>query len=292
MSAPATLALRGVTRRFGAITALDGVDLDVPAGAVCGLLGVNGAGKSTVLRLLAGALEPDAGSVLVDGQPSTSRAARARVGWVAERPLVRDDLTVARALAFVADIYGVARPPPESVGLGEVGHRVLAALSRGWRQRVALAMALLPRPVALLLDEPTAGLDPAEAASLRARIAGLAGAVTVLWSTHLVTDVERACDHVAVLRRGRVVAAGPTAALAGADHVLVGVDDPAGALASLRALEGVLEVAAVDGGLRVRTEGDRRPELARALVAHGLRALTPVGLEARLLARLDGESAP
>lgn len=212
------LVADGLTRRFADATAVDGVSFSLARGEVVGFLGHNGAGKSTTLRLLAGALSPSAGRATVGGHEATALPARRLVGWLPETPPLHPDLTVAEQLAFAASLRG--RAPRQEVtrllercGLNELRRRTNATLSKGTRQRVGLAVALAGDPPVLLLDEPTAGLDPAQAASVRALVRELAADHAVLLSTHLVSEVAAVCDRALLLRRGRLVLDEPVATL-------------------------------------------------------------------------------
>ena len=228
VGAPAVrLALRGLTRRFGAHVAADGVTLEVRAGEIVGFLGANGAGKTTTLRCAAGLLRPHAGEVEIDGHALARdpAAARARLGFVPDRPYLYERLTPPEFLAFVAALYDVAPATAEAriaallerLALGDAAAATIESASLGTRQKIAVAAALVHEPALLLLDEPLGGLDPPAAftlkALLRERTAAGAG---VLVSTHQLEVAERLCDRVVMLRRGRVVAAGTLAELRGA----------------------------------------------------------------------------
>jgi ABC-2 type transport system ATP-binding protein len=220
------LRLDGLVRRYGPVTAVDGVSLAVESGEIVGFLGPNGAGKTTTLRVIAGLLRPDTGSVTIAGHALATEplAAKRRLGFVPDRPYLYDRLTAYEFLAFVAALYDV---PPEIVRdrgewllqrLGLLGEArdLIETYSLGMRQKTAIAAALLHDPPLLLLDEPLVGLDPQGARALkdllRERTARGAG---VLVSTHLLDVAERLCDRVVILRRGRVVASGTLASLRG-----------------------------------------------------------------------------
>ena len=205
-------------KKFATRTAVDGVSFHVPAGAICGFLGPNGAGKSTSMRMLAGALAPDGGSIEIDGANvwTQPREARARMGWLPERAPVQLDASVEEVVQWSARMKGVekksvtlfARHAMDQCGLLDARARLCGELSRGFRQRVGLAAALASRPKVLLLDEPTAGLDPAQVLAFRKLLQSLKGDVTVLLSTHVLAEVEATCDRLIVLDRGRVIATG------------------------------------------------------------------------------------
>lgn len=208
--ADALLVADGLSRRFADVDAVVGLSFTVARGEVVGFLGHNGAGKSTTLRMLAGALAPSSGRALVDGHGAASLRARRCVGWLPETPPLHPELTVVEQLAFAAALKGCApaREVPrliERCGLGDLRRRTTGTLSKGTKQRVGLAAALAGDPPLLLLDEPTAGLDPAQAASVRALVRELAVDHGVLLSTHVVSEVAALCGRALLLRRGALV---------------------------------------------------------------------------------------
>ncbi|MFP3939970.1 MAG: ABC transporter ATP-binding protein [Thermoanaerobaculia bacterium] len=219
----AVVRARRLTRRFGARTAVDAVDLDVSRGEVFGFLGPNGAGKSTLIRMLLGLLAPSGGSVEVLGlrMPDGAERLRPRVGYMTQRFSLYQDLSVEENLDFVAEIYGLGgaerRERVEAAlsgyGLAERRRDRPEHLSGGWRQRLALAAATIHRPELLLLDEPTAGVDPQSRREFWEEIFALAAdGATVLVSTHYMDEAVR-CHRLCILRDGRTVAVGQPAAL-------------------------------------------------------------------------------
>ncbi|MBM4279925.1 MAG: ABC transporter ATP-binding protein [Deltaproteobacteria bacterium] len=215
-------AARGLRHAWAGSSALVDVDVEVCAGRITGFLGRNGAGKSTTLRILAGVVVPDGGTVVVGGWSAHDPRARAQIGWAPEEPAVADGLTVREQLTFAARLRGLSRREVtaqlgsllSSLDLTSVEARLCGALSRGTRRRVGLAMALLGQPRVLLLDEPTAGLDPAQVAALRALLLQKRQeGVAILLSSHVVAELEGLIDDVVVLARGRTVCAVDRAAL-------------------------------------------------------------------------------
>ncbi len=218
------IALRGVTKRFGAITAVDRLDLEVPAGICLGLLGNNGAGKSTTMRLLTAQAIADAGTVEVLGHPlpREAKAARARCGVVPQRDNLDEELTATQQLAVFARLYRVPRRERraavaralELVELSDRAHTRIDELSGGMRRRLLIARGLVHRPELVLLDEPTVGLDPQVRQDLWSLVARLRDeGTTVVMSTHYIEEAEELADDVAIMARGRVIDRGTPRAL-------------------------------------------------------------------------------
>ena len=268
--------LDGVSRRFGAVTAVDGVSFRAVPGEVLGLLGPNGAGKTTTMRLLVGYLRPHGGAIRVGGVDATADpvGVRRQVGYMPEVGALYQDMPVRSFLAYCARLHGLSRDQRSgavtrvlrAAGLQGVGRQLIGTLSHGYRQRVALAQALVPDPPVLVLDEPTSGLDPRQRVEVRDLVAGLARTRTVLMSSHLLSEVTDLCRRVVVLDRGRVVAEEQVATLAaraGTGLEVRVTGDPDRAAAVVRAVAGV-EAVEVRGRLLVVTG---TAELAREAVA-------------------------
>jgi ABC-2 type transport system ATP-binding protein len=224
------LALRGIVRSFGDRRAVAGVTFEVVAGEAVLLVGRNGAGKTTLLRIATGFLDPDAGEVIVDGIAMARERARAqaRLGYLPEQAPAPGELTVGEHLYLRARQKGVARAAAavaravELAGLGEVLRQRIATLSKGFRQRVGLADALLGDPPLVILDEPTSGMDPIQVKQLREHLVAAARDRAILVSSHAVADLEPLASRVAVLRAGELVAIDTPGALcrrAGADRL-------------------------------------------------------------------------
>ncbi len=281
------LLLEGLTRDFGTVRAVDHLDLGVRRGEVLGLLGHNGAGKTTTIRLVAGLLTPTAGRVRMDGlNPVTDGVAvRRRLGVLPANAAVDDRLTGRQNLRFTAELFDLPHVEADPRLDGLLAHLQLAeradepagTYSTGMRQRLSLARVLLHDPEVLLLDEPTASLDPVAARLVRDMIAELAAgrgggdARTVVLSTHDLDEAQRLCDRVAILEHGRIRALGTPAELAGAwgNDVVIEVqpDDLAAALA-LEPVAGV--VAQAENGRHLRVPGVARAEVPR--IVHDLSA--------------------
>jgi ABC-2 type transport system ATP-binding protein len=190
------------------------LSLSVARGEVLGLLGVNGAGKSTSLRLIAGVLAPDQGRVLLDGADlyADPTLARRGIGYLPERAPLHSELDVSEYLGFCARLRGLARAPAqravareiERCDLGEVRRRLIGALSKGFQQRVGLAQALLHEPALVVLDEPASGLDPVQALRMRELIGNVRASQGVILSTHQLAEAQASCDRVAILHGGRL----------------------------------------------------------------------------------------
>jgi len=278
---PAATALavetKGLTKRFGARAAIDGVDLQVPQGSAFGFLGPNGAGKTTMIRTLLGLTHATSGTMRLLGYPVPAERAQAlqRVGAIVEEPRFHDQLTGRQNLHIIAAARGPeadARIAPalERVRLSERADDKVKSYSLGMRQRLGVARCLLADPTLLILDEPTNGLDPAGIQEFRIMIRAMVEEEgrTVFLSSHLLSEVERICDHAAIVDLGHVIAQGPIAELAGgADRheVIVGVDDEDRALTILHASDLVADARRSDDGLRVVLAAG--PETAAAVNA-------------------------
>jgi ABC-2 type transport system ATP-binding protein len=249
------LALEGVSKRFGGITAVDQVSFQVDRGQVVGFLGPNGAGKSTTMRMITQFIEPDTGSIKLDGVPldDAGREAKRRLGYLPENNPLYTEMLVSEYLDFVGRLREL--PPAErrsavdeavaGTGLEPVFHRPIGELSKGFRQRVGLAAAILHRPDLLILDEPTEGLDPNQRVEIRHLIGNLGRERTVLLSTHVLPEVQFTCSRLLIINQGRIVADGPVdqliARAKGASHI--GVEAAGNGIASrLAALPGVASV--------------------------------------------------
>ncbi len=226
---------RGLSKQYRGVRALDGLDLDVPTGAVCGFLGPNGAGKTTTMKIIMGLVRPTAGHVFVLGHEvqRAGPSARARIGYLPQDPVFPAHHTIRGLVSYSARFYpGCPRGRAlrrrvdgliERVGLDDKARRHVAALSGGERQRLGVAQALIADPDLVILDEPSAGLDPAGRRAMLELIASLSGDTTVFYSTHILDDVERVSDSVVMINRGAVVAQGPLTSIleaTGQDYVV------------------------------------------------------------------------
>jgi gliding motility-associated transport system ATP-binding protein len=281
------IAVQGVTKRFGEIVAVDDVSFEVHSGEVVGFLGPNGAGKTTTMRMLTGTLQPDLGQVLFDGSPigEDLTASKERVGYLPESNPLYEEMLVAEYLEFAARMRSLEssaarsaiRAAVEQTGLESVFFRPVGELSKGYRQRVGLAAAILHQPEILVLDEPTEGLDPNQRVDIRALISELGKERTVLLSTHVMREVEATCDRILVITEGSLVADGTVddliAGRQGISHYTVEVEGE-GVTGTLAKLPGVDSHTSseIDGRTRVRlaVSGDKelRPEIFRLATEH------------------------
>jgi ABC-type multidrug transport system, ATPase component len=264
----------GLTKRYGALTAVDDLHLTVRAGEVYGFLGPNGAGKTTALRMLLGLVRPSAGTVRLFGRPPGANQL-ARVGALIEGPAFYPYLSGRENLRVLAHYARVGTDRVELVldlvNLTDRADDRYAGYSLGMKQRLGVAAALLKDPRLLILDEPTNGLDPVGMADMRTLIRRLgAGGCTVLVSSHLLGEVEQVCDRVGVVSRGRLIAEGSVADLRGSPGLRVLADPLDEAAARVRALVGAERVRVVDGGLDVAVEPERAAWLNAELVGAGL----------------------
>jgi ABC-2 type transport system ATP-binding protein len=275
-----------LSRRFGTVQALDDVSFRVERGEVAGFLGPNGAGKSTCMKILTGSLAPGAGHARIDGIDVAREpvAAQRLVGFMPEHTPLYTEGTVREFLGFVAALKGVARAELrdhlDSViarcFLGEVAHRLVGHLSKGFRQRVGLAQALVGDPPVLILDEPTSGLDPHQIVEIRELVRSFRGEKTVLFSSHILAEVGQVCDRVVILDRGRVVAERAGHDLASDDDagtVVLSWDGNREAVArALGEVAGEDAVTLTDGGAEVVIAGNPveiKPRLAESVVRAG-----------------------
>ena len=282
------IEVAGLTKRYGPTLAVADVSFEVQKGEVLGFLGPNGAGKTTTMRVITGYLSPSEGKVRVAGYDIVDEPleAKRRTGYLPETPPVYPDMAVVEYLAFVARIKGVPRKEiksritevSEKCAVTDVQRRQIGKLSKGYRQRVGLAQALIHNPDVLILDEPTAGLDPKQIIETRELIKGLAGQHTVVLSTHILPEVSKTCQRVLVISQGKIVASGTpdelTHRLQGYETVLLTAEGPAAEMMErLQRVSGVNLVEprdAADARVTFEVQAEKgqdvRAELARAVV--------------------------
>ena len=305
----------GVSKYYGARRALSEVSFSIQQGEVVGFLGLNGAGKTTVLKVLCGLLVPSAGKVTVDGVDGveTPRELRKRIGFLPDRPPLHPEMTVRQMVAYAARLCGL---PAERVtarvgevlslcGLADVADDLIEWLSHGYRQRVGIAIAVAHEPKLVVLDEPISGLDPAQIVAMRGLIRGLKEKHTVLISSHILSEISHTCDRILVLHQGRIVAQGNEASLAAGLSAPVEIlargkvgDAERADLARLEGVSGLEVEAAGEGLVRLRarlTSDAAREQLVATLVQRGLGVRSVVdsqtGLESVFLKLTQGGEA-
>lgn len=221
MSAPITLSAQNLVRRRDNRLVVDNVTLELRRGEVLGLLGHNGAGKSTTLQMLTGALPPQSGQIAICGfdlldQPQQAKAC---IGFLPEHPPLYRDMRVDDFLLYAARLHKIPSAKlsealalaKQRCGLQDSGRKVIGALSKGYQQRVGIAQAIIHKPAVVVLDEPTVGLDPAQIRDIRTLIRELGDSSSVILSTHLLNEVESLCDRVLILQKGRLIYSGSSA---------------------------------------------------------------------------------
>ena len=279
------IEVQGLTKRYGPVTAVNDVSFRVEAGEILGFLGPNGAGKTTTMRVITGYMPATEGKVLVAGYDVFEQPleAKRRTGYLPETPPLYPEMTVGEYLTFVARIKRVPGREVKSrvdeamkkTRIADVARRHCAKLSKGYRQRVGLAQAILHNPEVLVLDEPTAGLDPKQIIETRQLIRELGGSHTIILSTHILPEVSQTCQRVVIINKGRVVAVDTpdnlTARLRGSETMYVQVaGPPEQAQSALASLAGVTRVSATsnrEGIAEVEVDSERGRDVRRELAA-------------------------
>ncbi|MBN1617148.1 MAG: ATP-binding cassette domain-containing protein [Spirochaetales bacterium] len=249
-----------VSRFFDSVKAVDDISFSIQKGEIVGLLGPNGAGKTTTMRMITGFLDPSDGSVLIDGTDTREniRDTKRKIGYMSESAPLYGDMIASDYLEYLARLHGVdaqTRIPSlaRECGITEVMHQNIATLSRGYRQRVGLAHALIHDPEILILDEPTSGLDPNQIIEVRKLIKEIGRTRTVIISTHILSEVESLCDRIIIINHGRIVADSPTAEIRtrvgnrSTVRVQMAGSKAASRLSALQRLSGVASVSSFEG---------------------------------------------
>ena len=301
----------GLTKDYGARRAIENLTFEAKQGEVVGFLGPNGAGKTTTMRILAGYMPPSFGTAQVAGFDilEESIEVRKRVGYLPETVPLYPDMTVFDYLKFMADLRHLPNADDmvdnalEMVQMEQRAEGYIANLSKGMRQRVGLAQALLHKPEVLILDEPTIGLDPAQVVEVRGIIRDVGKERTVLLSTHILSEAQQLCDRVLIINKGRIVAEDTPenlqARLVGAERSILRVKgDPEGLMAQIAKISGVQDIKIrPDGALEFQFAPgvDVRPEVAKTVIMSGydLLELSPVGLSLEeIFLELTRDGAP
>ena len=310
------IQVENVTKRYGPKTAVRDISFEVDRGEIVGFLGPNGAGKTTTMRILTGFLPPTSGRARVGGFDVLEQPieVKKRIGYLPETPPLYPEMEVGDYLRFVAGIKGIAKPEIgrrvasvlERTSSEDVRRTLVGKLSKGYRQRVGLAQALIHNPDVLVLDEPTSGLDPKQIIEVRGLIRDLAGEHTIILSTHILSEVSGTCSRVIIINEGRIEASDTpenlTAQLQGANAVLIEVEGPPGEvqdrLGQEPGVRAVSQEAGRDGRILWRVEidkdGSAPRRLAEAMVnsGWGLYRLEPLGLSLEdIFLKLTGDDA-
>ncbi len=292
------IQVRDLTKTYGPTLSIDSLSFEVGEGDVLGFLGPNGAGKSTTMRILTGLARPTAGSARVGGfdVQGENEKVRQLIGYCPERAPVYDEMTLAGFLEFMGGIRGLSsreakremERTTDLVNLQNERRRLLRNLSKGTRQRAAIAQSLLGDPKVLILDEPTAGLDPSQINDVRELIRSMAGRRTVILSTHILPEVEMTCSRVVIIAGGRIVAKGTPESLIGEEkrEIIVAVRGERAPLEKILQPLGSCDIRRVgetwQGALRPKSKTDPRAEIAREVVGAGLELIELRAASARL----------
>jgi ABC-2 type transport system ATP-binding protein len=290
------IQVNGLTKDYGARRAIDNLSFDAEQGEIVGFLGPNGAGKTTTMRILTGYMPPTDGSATVAGYDivEESLEVRKRVGYLPETVPLYNDMTALEYLKFMAELRRIPNPEErayetlEGVNLKERANSYIGTFSKGMRQRIGLAQALIHRPEVLILDEPTIGLDPAQVVEIRNVIREIGKDRTVLLSTHILTEAQQICDRVLIINKGKIVTEDTPenlqSRLVGAQRVILRVrGDSDGLTEKISKVKGVRAIdAKQDGSVEFEFGAgeDARPQVAKAVIQAGyeLLEMRPVGM--------------
>ena len=281
------IEVEGLTRKYGDLVAVDDVSFSIGKGEVVGLLGHNGAGKTTIMRMLTGYIEPTAGSVIIDGMPlgESRLSIQRKLGYLSENAPLYSDMSVVSYLEYVADLRGVARAGRPAVlrralertWLADRALDPVGTLSKGYKQRLGVAQAIVHEPEILILDEPTNGLDPTQIFQMRSLVRDLSENATIIVSTHILQEVEAVCERVIIMVQGRIAVDSRLSELQQSHRLVVGLGTPSDDAAErLRAIPGVAMVSPAEGprgesyGLELEAPMDEvAPGVAREAVERG-----------------------
>ena len=290
------IRIENVSRKYGAFKAVDSVSFEIGKGEIVGLLGHNGAGKTTIMKMLTGYLEPNSGLVEIDGVNIEEDRIRAqeKIGYLPENSPLYPDMTVLQYLEYVAALRAVPQVDQkkqiseavEKTALGEKASSLIATLSKGYKQRVGVAQAILHRPEILILDEPTNGLDPAQIEEMRSLVKTLSEGATVILSTHILQEVQATCDRVLIMLRGQLAKDARLDELQSSNRLVLAVSgNKDEVVKGLTDLSGVSDVEYIGNGgpanhFSVAAGGDVAtvaPRLARSIIESGweLHSLAP-----------------
>ena len=283
------ISVKNLTRKYGDFTAVNSVSFDIPKGQIIGLLGHNGAGKTTTLKMMTGYLEPTAGKVVVDGQDIAEDriAVQQKIGYLPEQSPLYADMTVWQYLEYVARLRGIhedrqvdaIKMAVTATDIGSKAANRIDTLSKGFRQRVGVAQAIIHRPEILILDEPTNGLDPTQILAMRRLIKDLAKDATVIISTHIMQEVEAVCDRALIVLNGKLVVDSSLEDLQNVNNITLAVNQPYEVVRpvvdGVSGIEGSEHIETTDGvsHLRLTLDSDEKsdltPVVARAVFEKG-----------------------
>ena len=254
------IQVENITKKYGTFTAVDKINFEIEEGEIVGFLGPNGAGKSTTMNMITGFIEPTSGKIIVDGYDISKKSKKAKkeIGYMPEGVPLYGELTVKEFVNFMAELKGVAKKEKkgmvqkaiENTGLTDVQNKLIRNLSRGYKQRVSMAGALVSNPKVIILDEPTVGLDPKQVTEIRALIKELGKDHTVILSSHILSEVSQICNRVIIINKGKIVAIDTPENLekkvVSENAINVVVEDPENKINSIKdKLEGIQEITLV-----------------------------------------------
>lgn len=277
------IGINNLSRHYGDFKAVDNVSFDIQRGEIVGLLGHNGAGKTTIMKMMTGYLEPTSGNMTIDGLElgKDTQAIQKRIGYLPENCPVWPEMTVIDYLEYQASLHGVPQEQQtqavakaiQRTALKEKATQSIQTLSRGYRQRVGVAQAILHNPDIIILDEPTNGLDPTQINQMRELIRELSQSATVIISTHILQEVQAVCDHVLIMRAGQLVVNSSLEALQSGHHLLLTLNN-SNAEKYLKTIDGVTNIERFDvpngqQGYALDAVADLAPTVAKAVQQQG-----------------------
>lgn len=293
------IEVRNVSKRYGRHQALDNISFKVKKGDILGFLGPNGAGKSTTMNIITGYISCDSGEVLIDGKNilDEPKEAKSRIGYLPEIPPLYNEMTVRKYLEFMFRLKRIKLPMDEHISkictdlsIDDVSERIINHLSKGYRQRVGLAQALLGDPPVLILDEPSVGLDPAQIIEMRSLIRKLGENHTVILSSHVLTEIQAVCDNIVMINNGKIAAAGSIDHLMGTgrDTTIVRIiieGREQGIMSALKGIDGIIRVTSLgetERGcyeFRIESKKDIRRAVSRAVARtdYAIMLMQPAG---------------
>lgn len=290
------LSVKGLTKKYGKITALDNVSFEVTQGSIVGFLGSNGAGKTTTMDIICGCSGCDKGTVSICGFDifQNPREAKRNIGYLPDEPPIYSDMSVEDYLTYAAHLRGVANSQLKSrldtiieeLSIGNVKKRIVGNLSKGYRQRVGLAQALVHDPKILILDEPTEGLDPNQIVQIRELIKALRKDRTILISSHILSEVQNTCDHIVIINEGKIIEQGTFDEISNRvsssnNYILKVASNPEGCLAELSGLNCINALGQSEKNsdeIEFRFDSDRVPEeLVKVALKYGIKQIRSRG---------------